>query len=227
MSTRAPPCSWRMRASTLARPSMAMVGSEDSPRASTRTASAVLAARTREILPLFLGLAWPTRLAWYSRPYLGVSCLVLRARNSAFSAPRIWTVLAGCFARLSRLPACAMRRAPTSSPTITVRFGAMAFMRCWRYSNSLARYSDRLITWSASWLMFSRSTSLMSVPMEMTAVSLRLASTSSGRMSDRSVAAQAWRMPIFMITCAYCRLSLMTLAISGKCQPYHSFTRIA
>lgn len=33
--------------------------------------------------------------------------------NRAFSAPRIWTVDAGYLARLVRLPACEMRRAPT------------------------------------------------------------------------------------------------------------------
>ena len=32
------------------------------------------------------------------RPYLGVSCFVFNALNSAFSAPRIWTVEAGCLA---------------------------------------------------------------------------------------------------------------------------------
>lgn len=63
------------------------------------------------------------------RPYLGVSCLVLSARKRAFSAPRIWIVDAGALARLMSDPTCAMRRAPTSSPTRTVRFGAMAIMR--------------------------------------------------------------------------------------------------
>lgn len=28
--------------------------------------------------------------AWKMRPYLGVSCFVLIARNNAFSAPKIW-----------------------------------------------------------------------------------------------------------------------------------------
>ena len=56
--------------------------------------------------------------------------------NSAFSAPRIWMVLAGALARFIRLPACEMRRAPTSSPTSTVRLGAMAAMRLFRYSYS-------------------------------------------------------------------------------------------
>eukprot|EP00967_Tisochrysis_lutea_P141922 scaffold261413_cov39-Tisochrysis_lutea.AAC.2 len=62
-------------------------------------------------------------------PYLGVSCLALRARKRAFSAPRIWTVDAGCFARFMSEPAWAISRAPTSSPTITDRLGAMACMR--------------------------------------------------------------------------------------------------
>lgn len=36
---------------------------------------------------------------------------------------------AGCLARLTRLPAWAIRRAPTSSPTRVVRLGAMDRMR--------------------------------------------------------------------------------------------------
>lgn len=98
------------------------------------------------------------------RPYLGVSCLVFKARKRAFSAPRIWTVLAGCLARFMRLPAWAMRRAPTSSPTMTDRLGATAFMRFCRYSHSVARYSDREMTWSHSMPMLMTSVSLMSVP---------------------------------------------------------------
>ena len=50
-------------------------------------------------------------------------------RNSAFSAPRIWMVDAGALARLTREPTWAMRRAPTSSPTSTVRLGATAIIR--------------------------------------------------------------------------------------------------
>jgi hypothetical protein len=48
-----------------------------------------LLARKREILPLFLGPALPMKEEWYSRPYLGVLPLVFKARNKAFSAPRI------------------------------------------------------------------------------------------------------------------------------------------
>jgi hypothetical protein len=36
---------------------------------------------------------------WKIKPYLGVLPLVLSARKSAFSAPRIWTVEAGYLAR--------------------------------------------------------------------------------------------------------------------------------
>ena len=46
----------------------------------------------------------------------------------AFSAPSIWTVEEGCLARLSRDPAWAISRAPTNSPTIVVRLGAIAII---------------------------------------------------------------------------------------------------
>lgn len=42
----------------------------------------------------------------------------------AFSAPKIWTVEAGYFARLVREPACEMSRAPTTSPIRDDRLGA-------------------------------------------------------------------------------------------------------
>lgn len=61
---------------------------------------------------------------WKMSPYFGVFPLVLSARKSAFSAPRICTVLAGYLARLVSEPAWAMRRAPTVSPMSVARFGA-------------------------------------------------------------------------------------------------------
>ena len=54
--------------------------------------------------------------------------------NRTFSAPKIWTVLAECLAKFIRLPACTISLAPTSSPTNTVRLGAIANMRFFRYS---------------------------------------------------------------------------------------------
>jgi hypothetical protein len=65
--------------------------------------------------------------------------LVWSARKSAFSAPWLCTVAAGCLAWFMSEPACAMSRAPTSSPTMVVRFGAMLFMRFARYSASVER----------------------------------------------------------------------------------------
>jgi len=94
------------------------------PKASTRTAKDALAARLLLTLPFTLLLAWPTRLAWNKMPYLGVSLCCFNAWNNAFSAPNIWRVLDGYFARLTSEPAAAISFAPTRSPTKTVRFGA-------------------------------------------------------------------------------------------------------
>merc|ERR1712078_720898 len=83
-----------------------------------------LFARYREILPLFLDCARPMKVEWNIQPYFGVLPFVFKARNRAFSAPRIWTVEAGYFARFVRLPACEIRRAPMISPMSAARFGA-------------------------------------------------------------------------------------------------------
>ena len=55
--------------------------------------------------PLLRCFARPMNVLWKMRPYLGVLPFVLSARKSAFSAPRIWTVLAGAFARFVSEPA--------------------------------------------------------------------------------------------------------------------------
>ena len=57
--------------------------------------NAALAAKALEIFPFILLEAFPTTLAWYINPYLGVLCFVLIALNKAFSAPKIWIVEAG------------------------------------------------------------------------------------------------------------------------------------
>jgi len=51
-------------------------------------------------------------------------------------------VEAGYFARLMREPACAMSFAPTSSPTIVVRFGAIAYILFFKYSLRVSLYAD-------------------------------------------------------------------------------------
>lgn len=116
-----------------------------------------------------------------------MSCFVFKARKRAFSAPRIWTVLAGCLAKLSKLPAWLINRAPTSSPTSTVRLGAMAFMRLRRYSASCVRYAEIEMTWSHSEWMWAMSESEISVPMEISAAALSTSSRSSGRMAANDV----------------------------------------
>lgn len=82
----------------------------------------------------------------------------------------------------------------------------------------------------------------MSVPIEMEAAAFSVASRSSGRMAAKSVVTafvrkpmrfrfselikrHSWkiRSPIALMTLAYAMLSTMILAISGKCQPYHSY----
>jgi hypothetical protein len=128
-------------------------------------------------------------------PYFGVSCFVLSARKSAFSAPRICTVLAGCFARFSKDPAWEISRAPTSSPTRAVRLGAIAIIRLRKYSESCARYSEIEITWSQSAWMCVRSDSDISVPIDISAAALMVASNSSGRMTAKSVVAAFVRKP--------------------------------
>lgn len=57
------------------------------PNASHLIQTEHLLARVLDIFPLILGLACPTMLAWYSRPYLGVFFLALIALKRAFSAP--------------------------------------------------------------------------------------------------------------------------------------------
>merc|ERR1719199_568592 len=93
-----------------------------------------LFARYREIRPLFFCCARPMNEEWKIKPYFGVLPLVFSARKRAFSAPRIWTVDAGYFARLMRLPACEMSRAPIISPIRAERLGATRSILVLRYS---------------------------------------------------------------------------------------------
>ena len=69
---------------------------------------------------------------------MGVLCLVRIALNNAFSAPNIYTVDAGYLAKLTMLPAWEINLAPTNSPTIVVRFGAIAYILFLRYSDNYA-----------------------------------------------------------------------------------------
>mmetsp|Transcript_42378 Transcript_42378/g.137504 ORF Transcript_42378/g.137504 Transcript_42378/m.137504 type:complete len:244 (+) Transcript_42378:1033-1764(+) len=75
--------------------------------------------------------------------------------------------------------------------------------------------------------MLATSSSDTSVPIEISAASLSSASTSSARISDKSSPLHFVRTPIFWMVFAYIKLSGTILPISGKCHPYHSFSRIA
>lgn len=66
------------------------------------------------------------------RPYFGVFFFVLIALKSAFSAPRIYTVEAGYLAKLIREPAWEINLAPTNSPIIAQRFGAIVYILFFR-----------------------------------------------------------------------------------------------
>mmetsp|Transcript_115022 Transcript_115022/g.228994 ORF Transcript_115022/g.228994 Transcript_115022/m.228994 type:complete len:315 (-) Transcript_115022:193-1137(-) len=161
-------------------------------------------------------------------PYFGVLFFVFRARKSAFSAPKICTVLDGCLARFINEPACAMSRAPTSSPTMYVRLGATAVMRSLRYSDNDVRYSMSSMTRSLKEWMFAKSSSVISVPIEVSAAVLTSAAISSGTpIVDKSESLALVLKPISLTTLAYAKLSVTILPISGKCQPYHSRSRIA
>ena len=76
-----------------------------SMKASSRVARLHLFARYREMRPLLRCFALPMKVEWKIRPYFGVLPFVFRARNSAFSAPRICTVEAGALARFVSDPA--------------------------------------------------------------------------------------------------------------------------
>ena len=60
-----------------------------SVKQSIRDAMEHLLAKNREILPLFLAAARPIKDEWKIKPYFGVFPFFLRARNRAFSAPKI------------------------------------------------------------------------------------------------------------------------------------------
>ena len=50
---------------------------------------------------------------WNRVPYFGVADFVFNAQNDAFSAPKIYIVLAGYFVKVVRLPAYEINLAPT------------------------------------------------------------------------------------------------------------------
>lgn len=114
--------------------------------------------------PLFLAPARPTKVEWNNSPYLGVFPFVFKARNRAFSAPKIWMVEAGNFARFVNEPACEINRAPTCSPKSVAKFGATSPILDLKYSASSFLYSESATTLLANISMFNRSITLISMP---------------------------------------------------------------
>jgi hypothetical protein len=104
-------------------------------------------------------------------------------------------VLAGCLAKLNKLPAWLINLAPTRSPTKAVRFGAIAFIRFRRYSASWVRYTVMEMTWSHSECMCAMSESEISVPIDISAAAFTVASRSSGKIAANEVAAAFVRKP--------------------------------
>mmetsp|Transcript_43892 Transcript_43892/g.136606 ORF Transcript_43892/g.136606 Transcript_43892/m.136606 type:complete len:219 (-) Transcript_43892:591-1247(-) len=196
-----------------------------------REAREHLFARYREMRPLFFCCARPMKVEWKMRPYFGVLPFVFRARKSAFSAPRICTVDAGYFARFVRLPACEMSRAPMISPIKAQRFGATRSILAFRYSCKLLRMFASLMTSLAKWSMFLMSISTMSCPMDIfIAFDMSSATSSAPQASTRlSLLSGLYslRTRTTRATLAYAMLSVTIFVSSGKCQAYHSRTRIA
>mmetsp|Transcript_16178 Transcript_16178/g.39419 ORF Transcript_16178/g.39419 Transcript_16178/m.39419 type:complete len:245 (-) Transcript_16178:216-950(-) len=75
--------------------------------------------------------------------------------------------------------------------------------------------------------MFEMSSSEISVPIEICTASLSSCSVSSSRIALNSHDTQLVLIPMALTTLAYWTLSVTILPISGKCQPYHSRTRMA
>ena len=141
----------------------------------------------------------------YISPYLGVFFLVFKALNKAFSAPRIYIVEAGYFARFIRLPEWAISLAATNSPINTVKLGATAPILFFKYSAKFYLYSEISITLFANVLMCISSSFNISVPIEISAASLTYYAISSGITEANSSSEKSFTLvliPIKITACA-------------------------
>ena len=75
--------------------------------------------------------------------------------------------------------------------------------------------------------MFSKSFSVISVPMDTSAAVFTCSSISSGKISDNSVSAAFDLTPIVKMILANATESVTIFANSGKCHPYHSLHLMA
>merc|ERR1719409_1190660 len=104
---------------------------------------------------------------WKISPYLGVFPLVLSARNKAFSAPKIWTVEDGNFARFVKEPAWEIKRAATRSPMRVLRLGDTTSNFLSKYCVKVSRISQSFNTSVDQVSMLVQSMAAMSCPMDM------------------------------------------------------------
>mmetsp|Transcript_21773 Transcript_21773/g.61982 ORF Transcript_21773/g.61982 Transcript_21773/m.61982 type:complete len:226 (+) Transcript_21773:494-1171(+) len=214
-----------------------------------------LLAKYREILPLFFASARPMKVEWYMRPYFGVFPLVFNARKSAFSAPRICTVDAGALARFVREPALLINLAATVSPMRALRFGATIDILSVRYMDKFLRNSASLTIRCVKLMTLIMSMAEQSMPMlvlaaAMTAFAVSSSPTISTRPSNLSQESsiltssssssslspsppallELVRVDLSWMNAAALANMMLSLTISfnsGKCQLYHSRTRMA
>ena len=100
---------------------------------SSLAAIAHLFAKYLETFPLFFPIALPINDVLYKSPYFGVFVFCFKARNKAFSAPKIWIVEAGYLERVFRDPEWAMSLAATDYPMRVVRLGETTSILSFRY----------------------------------------------------------------------------------------------
>mmetsp|Transcript_31782 Transcript_31782/g.68395 ORF Transcript_31782/g.68395 Transcript_31782/m.68395 type:complete len:239 (-) Transcript_31782:204-920(-) len=104
----------------------------------------------------------------------------------------------------------------------------MAVIRNFKYSDREARYSVSSMTRLLRVLMFPKSSSVISVPIEVSAADFTSLAISSGTpTSEKSVSFALVFKPISRTTLAYAKFSVTIFPISGKCQPYHSRSLMA
>mmetsp|Transcript_79136 Transcript_79136/g.124787 ORF Transcript_79136/g.124787 Transcript_79136/m.124787 type:complete len:254 (+) Transcript_79136:632-1393(+) len=104
----------------------------------------------------------------------------------------------------------------------------MAFIRSFKYSANEARYSVSSMTRSQSVMILAKSSSVISVPIDVSAACLTSLAISSGTLTfEKSVSFAFDFKPMCLTTFANAIFSVTIFPISGKCQPYHSRRRIA
>jgi len=130
------------------------------------TANEHLFATILDIFPLSSFLAFPMYEELNKIPYFGVFPLVFNALNNAFSAPKICIVDAGYLAKFVSDPEWAINLAPTNSPMMLVKFGAILFILSVRKSYNFCLKDIKFFIFLVKLVILIRSKSLKSTPIE-------------------------------------------------------------